>query len=117
MVGLLFDADMTDVILSGLLRVYPEIDALSVRDVGLRDAQDDRILGSAATAGRVVVSHDVSTMIAAAYDRVRAGRMMQGLIVVPQSLPFRKAIDDLAVLALCSEPDEHRGLVIFLPAH
>lgn len=117
MVGLVFDADMTDVVLAGLLRAYPEVDVLSVRDVGLGKALDDLILEWAASVGRMVVSHDVSTMTDAAYERLRTGKSMRGLIVVPQSLPFRKAIDDLAVIAVCSEPDEHHGQVLYLPSH
>jgi hypothetical protein len=62
-----------------------------------------------------MVSHDVNTMTAAAYDRVRAGLPLPGLIVVPQSLEFRTAIEDLAAISICSEPDDWVDKVTHLP--
>jgi hypothetical protein len=40
---------------------------------------------------------------------------MPGLVVVPQSLAFRVAIEDLAAIALCSESEEWQDKVSYLP--
>jgi hypothetical protein len=40
---------------------------------------------------------------------------MPGLIVVRQSLEYRVAIEDLAAIALCSDPSEWANKVTYLP--
>jgi predicted nuclease of predicted toxin-antitoxin system len=115
MVPLFIDHDVTDVISGGVAAQYPEVDLVHAEDVGLAAADDEVLLEWAAAQGRVLVTSDARTMIDAAYQRLRQDKPMPGLIVVRQSLAFRIAIEDLAAIALCSEPGEWKSKVTFLP--
>lgn len=73
------------------------------------------MIALAAREGRVLVTHDVSTMTRHAFDRVREGRAMPGVFEVGRSVPVGKAIDDLLLIAECSLPGEWEGQVRYLP--
>jgi hypothetical protein len=58
----LADADLRRPILTALKRHKPAIDFKTAREAGLAGLDDLTVLGIAADEGRVLVSHDVSTM-------------------------------------------------------
>jgi hypothetical protein len=91
------------------------VDVVRVQDVGLRGAEDAVILEWAADEGRVVLTHDAATMAHFAYERVRAGLSMPGVIEVADDLPLAQVIDDILLIAETSESDEWEGRVIYLP--
>lgn len=64
---------------------------------------------------RVLLSHDVSTMTAAAYARIARGESLPGVMIVPQWLAIGTALDDLLLIAECSDSGEWAGRVVFLP--
>jgi uncharacterized protein DUF5615 len=111
----LADHDVDDRILLGLQQKEPLINLVRARDAGLAAASDDQILEYAAGAGRIVISHDESTMTAAAFARIRAGQPMRGLLIAPQSKPIGLIIDELLVVWGASEADEWDHIVDFLP--
>lgn len=74
----LVDENVKDGIVTGLLQRRPELNISRVREEGLAAAKDDEILTWAAEHDLVIVSHDVSTMTADAYARVRRGDKMSG---------------------------------------
>jgi len=76
---------------------------------------DDAVLALAASEARVLLTHDVSTLIGRPYQRVRLGENMSGVIAVAQSVPVGIAIDDLALVAECSSSAEWRDQVRHLP--
>ena len=115
MVPLAFDENFNNDVLRGLYRRSPRVDALRVQDAGLQRAEDPAVLAWAATQGRVLVSHDVSTLTAHAYARVRAGQPMPGLVEASPDVPLATAIEDLLLIAECSLPGEWEGRVIYLP--
>lgn len=115
MVSLFIDHDVTDVIVQGVKDHFPEVDLVRTREVSLAEADDSTLLDWADAHQRVMVSSDANTMTAAAYQRLRAGMHMAGLVIIPQSLEFRTAIEDLAAIALCSELAEWENKVIYLP--
>jgi hypothetical protein len=82
------------------------MDVLRVQDAGLQSADDPAVLAWAANEGRVLASHDVSTLTAYAYARVRAGQSMPGLIEAGPDVPRKAAIEDLFLIAECSLPGE-----------
>jgi predicted nuclease of predicted toxin-antitoxin system len=112
---LLTDADFSGRVVRGLLRRRPDLDLVRVQDIGLRQASDPDILERAAQAGRVLLTHDVSTMRAFAYRRVELGERMPGVVVVPQTLATAHAIEDLLLLAEGSDENEYEGQILFLP--
>lgn len=111
----LADQDFNKHIVEGLLRRESTIDLIHCRDVGLDRQPDADVLAFAAGAGRIVLSHDVNTMTAAAAHRRDAGLAMPGLLLAPQTSPVRTIIEDLLLIWVATEADEWHGRVQFLP--
>ena len=72
MIRLLADENFNENIVRGIRRRSPDIDLVRVRDVGLSGADDPTLLEWAAQHERILLTHDVSTITAFAYERVRA---------------------------------------------
>lgn len=115
MLRLAADENLNNDILRGLIRRKPTVDIVRVQDAGLSGADDAAVLEWAASEGRVLVTHDISTLTKHAYERVEAGRPMSGVFAVDASLGIGPAIDDLLLLAECSLDGEWEGRVLHLP--
>lgn len=115
MLRLVSDENFNGDIVRGLLRRHPELDLVRVQDVGLMQTPDPEILEWAATQGRVLLSHDVSTVPPAAYQRVGDGKLMPGVLILPDHMAIGQAIDEIVFLSLDVEPDEWKDQVLFLP--
>ncbi|MBC8265255.1 MAG: DUF5615 family PIN-like protein, partial [Anaerolineales bacterium] len=102
-------------IVRGLWRRKPELDIVRIQDVGLSGADDPTVLEWAAREGRVLLTHDVTTMTGYAYERVRAGQPMPGVFEVSRAVPIGLAIEDILLLAECSLEGEWEGQVRYLP--
>ncbi len=50
-----------------------------------------------------------------AYERLEAGQPLPGLVIIPKQLPIGSAIEELAILLACSQPDEFPNRIIHLP--
>ena len=111
----LADHDLNEHIGDGLRRQTPAPEWVRARDVGLADRPDSELLAYAARHGFVVVSHDVNTMPAAAYDRLARGEPVAGLLMVQQSDPVGTIIEDLLLIWSSSDAVEWHGQVVFLP--
>ena|SRR2546427_1962874 len=111
----LTDEDFDYDIVRGLRRRLPGLDLVRVQEVGLRGIGDPIVLERAAQDGRVVLSHDVSTMRTFAYARIIQGLPMPGLFLVSQAVPIGRAIEELVLLAECSLEGEWEGKVRFVP--
>ena len=99
----------------GLLRRRPDLDIVRIQDVGLAGASDPDVLAWTAAEGRVLFTHDVSTITKFAYERVRAGLAMPGVFEVSRKVPVRRAIEDILLIAEYSLANEWEGQVRFLP--
>jgi hypothetical protein len=115
MTRFLADEDFNNDILRGLLRRHADLDVVRVQDVGLVGAEDDAVLVAAAVEGRVLLTHDVSTLIGKAFERVRGGLAMPGVIAVSQSMPVGAAIEELVLVIECSSTEEWANQVRYLP--
>lgn len=114
MIRFLADANFDNDILRGILRRNPAIDIVRVQDVGLIGAGDEEILARAADENRVVLTHDVRTMTAFAYQR--AARLpMPGIFEVGKEVPVGSAITDIILIAELSLDNEWAGQVRYLP--
>jgi hypothetical protein len=78
MLRLASDENFNGAVVRGLFRRQPGLDLIRVQDVGLRQTPDSDILEWAANQGRVVLSHDVSTVPPVSYQRVADGKPMPG---------------------------------------
>jgi hypothetical protein len=115
MIRFLADEDFNNDVLRGLQRRVAHVDVVRVQDVGLRGASDAEVLAFAAVQDRVLLTHDVSTLIESAFQRTREGVTMPGVIAVAQLLPIGPAIADLVLIAECGTPEDCRGHVWYLP--
>ncbi len=111
----LTDENFRGPIWKGLRRQLPTLDIIRVQDAGLAGADDPVVLEWAAANRRVLLTHDVQTVTGFAYERVKAGSFMAGVVVVDFSLRPGPAIDDIRIIAECTEPSELEGQVWFVP--
>src|SRR5690349_16614031 len=102
MLRFLADENFNNDIIRGVRRRNPEVDIVRVQDEELSGADDPTILEWAAQHGRVVLTHDVSTMTRYAYDRVRDGKTMPGVFEVSREIRTGLAIEEILILAECS---------------
>lgn len=111
----LADENFDRAIVKGLQRRAPEIDIVTVQEVGLRMLDDPAVLAWAAEEGRIVLTHDLATMKDFAFERVEAGLPMPGVIEIRESLPRMPVIEELLVIAGASEPEDWKDTVRYLP--
>ncbi len=115
MLAFLIDENFNHRILRGLKRALPRVDCVIAQTVGLNGHTDPEILAWAAEKHRILVTHDIKTIPKYAYERVKAGLPMPGVVAVPDTLPIGKAVEDLALLAECCTAGELGNLVLYLP--
>lgn len=115
MVLFLADENFNNQIVKGVLRQSPNINIVRVQDVGLSGADDPSVLAWAAQEERVVLTHDVATMMTFAYVRIQAELSMPGLFEVNRRVPVGLAIEEIILIAECSFEGEWEGQVRFLP--
>ncbi|MEI8131153.1 MAG: hypothetical protein WCG34_01890, partial [Leptolinea sp.] len=60
------------------------------------------LLSWAAREGRILLTHDVKTMVGFAFERVDAGQTMPGIFEVDCDAPFGLVREDLTLLVECS---------------
>ncbi|MDJ1179971.1 DUF5615 family PIN-like protein [Roseofilum sp. BLCC_M91] len=115
MIKFLADENFNNQIVRGVLQQNPDIDLVRVQDVGLKGASDPDVLLWAAQEKRIVLTHDVATMITFAYERIQAGLPMPGLFEVKRRVPIGLVIEEIILIAECSLDGEWEGQVRFLP--
>jgi len=115
MLLLVSDENFNNDIVRGLVRRKPDLDIVRIQDVGLRGSADPIILEWAADEGRVVLTHDATTMTYYAYERVKLGLPMPGVIEVADDLPIGQVVEDILLLVEYSKRGEWEGQVIYLP--
>jgi hypothetical protein len=62
-----------------------------------------------------LLTHDVATITVYAYERIKNGLLMPGVIEVIATAPIGQVIDDLYLFVCCSFPDEYEGQILFIP--
>ncbi len=115
MLRILIDENLDQRILRGLRRQILRLDYVIAQETELASATDQVLLEWAAVNQRVVVTHDFNTVTKYAYDRVRAGEAMPGVIVIPEDLAIGIAIEELAALIECCEAEEMSDQIKYLP--
>lgn len=114
-IKILTDEDFSHSVIRGVRLKLPDIDLITVQQAGLRTASDGRILKFAADTGRVVLSHDENTMIAAASLRLRDNLPMPGLLLAPQQTPVGRLVTAVILVATCSRENEWQNRIEYLP--
>jgi hypothetical protein len=114
-VAWLADENFNNDIPRALFRRNPGIDVVRAQDLGLTGTGDEVLLAWAAEQNRVLLTHDVSTITAYAYQRVLNREPMPGVFEVGCDAPMRSAVNDILPLTECSNRDEWEGQVRYLP--
>jgi predicted nuclease of predicted toxin-antitoxin system len=114
MLRILTDEDFHGPLTRGLLSRVAGLDLLRVQNVGFSGVGDAGVLAHAAADNRIVLTHDVNTMTAAAIARVQAGEPMPGLFIVLQSVPIGRAIEELELRILATEMAEWRDRLEYI---
>ncbi len=86
-----------------------------MQDEDLAGAADRDVLAWAAENDRIVLTHDRATMPALACDRVAAARNTPGVFILNDRLPVGQAIQEILLIAGCTDQAEWAGRVIYLP--
>ena len=115
MLRFLADVCFNGSVFRALRRSSPQLDIVRAQDVGLNGATDPHVLAWAAEQGRLVLSHDVNTLIGYANDRTSSGQRMPGLIEAPRSMSVGRAVEDILILTDCSQEGEWERRIVFLP--
>lgn len=109
------DENFNNDITRGLRLRQPLLDIVRIQETDIAGAADPTVLAWAARERRILLTHDRATMPEFAFARVAAAEPMRGVFVVNDRMPIRDAIDELLLVAECSEPAEWDGLVLYLP--
>lgn len=115
MIPLAADENLDGAIVRGVLRRDPAVDLVRIQDAGLSGAEDPLVLEWAAREGRVLLTHDVATITAYAYERIREGKAMPGVIEVGAKIAIGQAIEDILLIARFSLEGEWSGQILYLP--
>ena len=65
--------------------------------------------------GRVVVTHDLSTMIPAMQEQMGIESRCARIVMVPDSMSVGAAVEDLLLLDACAVETDWVGGVIYIP--
>jgi hypothetical protein len=109
------DENFNNDIVRGLFRRNRDLDIIRVQDAGLSGASDPTILQWFAEQGRILLTHDVSTITKYAYERVVTNQPMPGVFEVNRTLSQGAVIDDILLLAEYSTEREWEGQIHYLP--
>ncbi len=113
---LLLDENFNNNILRGLLRRNRDLDVIRAQDVPEVVGKDDpTLLEWAAEEGRVLLTHDVRTITHHAYERIREGKPMPGIIEVQLDAPLGPVIEDILIVVGAGAPDDVENKIIYLP--
>jgi hypothetical protein len=91
------------------------VDVLTPQEDGTREMADDLLLTRATELGRTLFSMDAD-LLREAEQRQQTGEPFGGVIYAPQlGVTIGQCIDDLELIAQCSNPDEWLNRVDYLP--
>ena len=108
------DADLSQIILSAVIRREPAIDFQTAIAAELRGVDDPAVLAKAAKEGRVLVTHDRKTMPRHFSDFI-VQETSPGVLVIPQSLSVAAAVEDLLLIWSATEAGEWQNRIVILP--
>jgi len=115
MLRLLADENFNGRILRALRRQVPDLDLVRVQDTQLAGAHDPALLQFAADEKRILLTHDQETLVGHAWQRVRSGIAMPGVVVARTDRPIGQVIADLELLVTAGRPEDTDQRILFLP--
>jgi len=101
-------------ILTGALEREPALDFITATEADLEGQRDPEVLEFAASHGRILVSHDTSTMPVHFRNRLRSGHTSPG--VVRQRASLGQVVEALLLVWSASVPEEWADQIRYLPS-
>lgn len=108
------DADLNQRIVRAVRRGQPAIDFQTAYEAQVRSLNDPEVLATAAAEGRIVVTHDRTTM-PVHFAIFIATQSSPGVFVLSQYSPLKLAMDELIMIWEASEAEEWTNIIQFLP--
>lgn len=106
------DADLDVRILLGVKRRQRSVDFQFATEARLWKLPDPEVLRIAASAGRILVTHDRRTM-PVHFERFSATQRSPGVVIVPKRVPVGVVVSDLLLPA--SEAEEWVDRLVWIP--
>ena len=69
----------------------------------------------ATTEGRVVLTHDLSTMVTAMREQIRLAARCAPIVLVPDSMSIGLVVEELLLLDECANEGDWAAGVLYLP--
>lgn len=112
----LSDENFDNDIIRGVVRRSPGFDVVRAQDLSQVAGHDDAtLLGWATQNDRIVLTHDLSTIIPAMQQQLHASGLCAPIVLVPDSLPIASVIEEILLLEECSVSDDWAPGVLYLP--
>jgi hypothetical protein len=108
------DADLNHIIVLATLRREPRIDFQTASAAALAGLADPDVLLLAEREGRVLVTHDQSTMPRHFSDFI-SSHLSPDVIVVPQHLPTAAVAEELILIWHATDISEWANRLVYLP--
>jgi hypothetical protein len=115
-IRLVADADLNFAIVTGARLREPDIDFLSAVEAGLQGIDDTEVLRLAASQGRILVSHDRSTIPVHFARIVSEGEHSPGVFLVSQDAAVGDVIDVVVLIWSTSFPVDWANQITHLPS-
>lgn len=109
------DENFNNRIVRGMRLQCPGLDVLRIQDTIVYGADDTAVLEWCALEGRILLTHDVTTMIAFARKGIAVGKILPGIIAVPTRCTLKTVIAELVLMYSVGNPDDFTGKTVFLP--
>jgi predicted nuclease of predicted toxin-antitoxin system len=110
----LADECLDNDVVRGLFRRSPDLDLVRAQDIPEISGHDDEaLLAWAAKQERVVLTHDLATMVPAL--PLRGQPASTAIVIVPDSLPIGQVIEEVLLLDQASVESDWAAGVIYLP--
>jgi hypothetical protein len=108
------DADLHHAIVAATVRHEPGVDFQTASTAGLRGVKDPQVLSLAAQEGRILVTHDQTTM-PHHFAEFITQQVSAGVLIIPQHVPVAAAMEELILIWVASEAEEWVNRICFLP--
>lgn len=111
----LADENFNNRILRGIRRENADVDIVRAQDTDVYQAADPDVLEWAAQAGRILLTHDIKTMPRYAYERVKDGKAMPGVVAIHEDAGIGEVIADFLIIVGASTAQDFENQVVYLP--
>lgn len=111
----LADENLQGRIFRGLRAALPDLDLTRVQDTAWLGLSDPELLEQAAQVGAVIITHDFRTLAGYAFDRVRQGKPMPGVIEVSSRATPGRVIEELIVVTAAGTPTDFEDQILYIP--